>query len=662
MSNRVVIGGQRLGAGKKMTAEMHGYGRSNHDLSYLWRTTAASGTLIPFMVELGLPGDKFDIDLDTMVMTHPTVGPLFGSYKIQCDVFMTPIRLYQGQLHNDKLGIGRDMAAVKLPQITMIAGSPDYTKDIDNQQINPSSIFAYLGIRGLGQRSGQPAGTACARAFNAVPYLAYWDIYKNYYANKQEEIGAYIHTPVVAVVQTVTAVDVGEGGTPTVIPQQGVGVATAPVRRASQMRLAYTGTQPIPSQIILQTSRGERYASEIWETWTAGGGYLTGKGVKVNTSDEQRLEIISWRYLTANDVRESEPIVATFPLKNIDDVREAILTATTTPTSYNVTKSTVAPYGPPLDDTGGLYSKLASQEGLGLKTYQSDLFNNWISTEWISGTTGVNEIAKVNTAAGSFTIDTLNLTQKIWNMLNRVAISGGSYDDYLEATYDHAQYRRASSPVYMGGLSRELIFQEVVSNAASMDEGSEQPLGTLAGKGVMGKKKKGGKIMVKVDEPSYIIGIFSLTPRLDYSQGNAWDVNLKSMADFHRPALDQIGFQDLITDQMAWWDTGVSGSQTTPPTFKTAGKQPAWINYMTNVNRVLGNFAIRDNEMFMTLNRRYEVNPATRSIKDLTTYIDPVKFNHIFAQTSRDAQNFWVQMSVDINARRKMSAKIMPNL
>ena len=82
---------------------------------------------------------------------------------------------------------------------------------------------------------------------------------------------------------------------------------------------------------------------------------------------------------------------------------------------------------------------------------------------------------------------------------------------------------------------------------------------------------------------------------------------------------------------------------------------------MTAVNEVRGNFAIATNEMFMTLNRRYETN-GDDTIEDLTTYIDPVKFNQIFAQTSIDAQNFWVQIAKDVTARRKMSAKVMPNL
>ena len=47
------------------------------------------------------------------------------------------------------------------------------------------------------------------------------------------------------------------------------------------------------------------------------------------------------------------------------------------------------------------------------------------------------------------------------------------------------------------------------------DAGGVQPQGTLAGKGVMGDKHKGGSVTVKVEEPSYNIGLISLTTRID---------------------------------------------------------------------------------------------------------------------------------------------------
>ena len=86
-----------------------------------------------------------------------------------------------------------------------------------------------------------------------------------------------------------------------------------------------------------------------------------------------------------------------------------------------------------------------------------------------------------------------------------------------------------------------------------------------------------------------------------------------------------------------------------------AGKTVAWINYMTDA------IVTGMSESFMVLNRNYSIN-AGRQIEDLTTYIDPVKFNYIFADTSLDAMNFWVQTKFDIKVRRLISAKQIPNL
>ena len=41
----------------------------------------------------------------------------------------------------------------------------------------------------------------------------------------------------------------------------------------------------------------------------------------------------------------------------------------------------------------------------------------------------------------------------------------------------------------------------------------EEPLGSLAGRG-FNRGKKGGKIVIKCNEPCYIIGIASITPNL----------------------------------------------------------------------------------------------------------------------------------------------------
>jgi len=649
---RKTLGGQRLGSGKKMDVEMHGYERSTHNLSKVLRTTVSPGTLVPFMNLVALPGDTFDIDLSCDIMTHPTIGPLFGSFKVQLDVFQIPMRLYNSYLTYNKSEVGLDMSKIKMPQYTMRAFRPDVEpQDIDNSQINPSSLLSYLGLRGIGRIDPEIESATATREFNAIPWLGYWDIYFQYYANKQEEIGGVIHgASIVLTDQTVDEINITNGmGTtllpvsPTQISLQG-GLSTT-------IEVTYTGTAPDPKQILINTSTNgvksmydlcsgvlDQTAGQILGTYNAMTWGIT--------------EFLNWRYATNADLYTVAPNVTTFPLENINKMRRDIMAWNNTTAPFLITAGSEAPYGYMLQYSGNdVNNALNAQEGLAVKTYQSDLFNNWLRDEYINY---ISSVSSVSTAGDSFSIDSFNFASKVYKLLNRIAVSDGTYESWVETVYGEEMMRRATTPMYMGGLQKELIFQEVISQ--SQTEG--QALGTLAGKGRLAQGGKGGTVVIKVKEPSYIMGIFSLTPRTDYSQGNRWDVHLKTWDDLHKPQLDEIGFQDLITEQMAWWDTtwnSVTWLQ------NSAGKQPAWINYMTDYNETRGNFAIQSNEMFMTLNRRYEYSAET-GIIDLTTLVDPAKYNFIFAETSPDAMNFWCQIGMDITARRVMSAKIMPNL
>ena len=55
----------------------------------------------------------------------------------------------------------------------------------------------------------------------------------------------------------------------------------------------------------------------------------------------------------------------------------------------------------------------------------------------IDGNGGITEITSIDVTAndGKLTMDALNLQQKVYNMLNRIAVSGGTYRDWLETVY-----------------------------------------------------------------------------------------------------------------------------------------------------------------------------------------------------------------------------------
>ena len=117
---------------------------------------------------------------------------------------------------------------------------------------------------------------------------------------------------------------------------------------------------------------------------------------------------------TANQIGQEGGYVETgvitlneFPLKNIDDMRTAILRKTELGTTFEIGDDFDGPpYNQIYEITGiGNNYNYFNLNGLCVKTYQSDIFNNWINTEWLDGENGINAITAVSTAG-----DELRLT------------------------------------------------------------------------------------------------------------------------------------------------------------------------------------------------------------------------------------------------------------
>ena len=92
--------------------------------------------------------------------------------------------------------------------------------------------------------------------------------------------------------------------------------------------------------------------------------------------------------------------------------------------------------------------------------------------------------------------------QLAWWDTALIPIGGGTYDDWLDAVYTHERAKSIENPVYHGSLIKELMFEEVISNSETDVNGDKKPLGTLGGRGRLTQKHKGGKAVIKVNEPS----------------------------------------------------------------------------------------------------------------------------------------------------------------
>lgn len=678
------LGGDRIRSESKMEVYLPNFGRSSHNVGKIIRTSQACGTIVPYWCQIGMDGTTFYIDITTKVKTLPTTGPVFGSFKHQIDVFVIPIRLYIAALHNNALGVGLNMSKVLLPQFQVYtANASIYENDTNRGQVNPSSLLSYLGIKGFGRSDVNQY----LRRFPAIFNLAYWDIFKNYYANKQEE-KAYVITGVDHIWKKIQIGD----GTHWDVTWTNNSAETHEVKTSSQkqyyIRLEFeekispetvneiqflTNNPQIPTIASNGITRlGDTFVFERTDPEAPGirppehprkATNVYMYGIKQSIKFAYKISATSGKNLITMPDNQKIKLTA-FPLKNIDDERTAILAAPSS--SAYVVENTKLPYMaatgtlelPSHDRSKTYHSSNAwfSQAGLAVKTYLSDRFNNWLNTEWIDGTTGgINAITAVDVSEGKLTMDALILQKKIFNMLNRVAITDGTYQAWREATYGIRSTTLPESPIFCGGMQSEIAFDEIVSNAAT----DEEPLGTLAGRGVATMYKSGRGLKIKCTEPSMIMALGSITPRVDYSQGNKWWTRLQNMDDFHKPTLDAIGFQELIAEEAAAWTTETSENY--QHKYQSLGKQPSWIEYTTDVNETYGEFAAGMPLAFMCLNRVYEEN-ENGAIKNASTYIDPTIYNSIFAESRLSAQNFWVQVAFDVTARRVMSAKQIPNL
>lgn len=676
------LGGDRLRSESKMEVYLPNFGRSSHNVGKIIRTSQACGTIVPYWCQIGLDGTTFYIDITTKVKTLPTTGPVFGSFKHQIDVFVIPIRLYIAALHNNALGVGLNMSKVLLPCFqAMSANTSIYEHDTNRGQVNPSSLLAYLGIKGFGRSDVNQY----LRRFPAMFNLAYWDIFKNYYANKQEE-KAYVITGIDHIWKKIS---IGDGVTwlkTWTDNQSEVYRIEATAEKPKYIRLEFEeNISPEEVNEIQFLTNDPNLAVAANKLTKLGDAFIFERtdpdalGLKEPENPKKATKVYVYKVKKIIQIAynkgisgknpitmpENQKIKLTpFPLKNIDDERTTILAApSSSPYILDPNKmpyaAAIAPIEiPNYNRTKTYFSSNAwySQAGLAVKTYLSDRFNNWLNTEWIDGTTGgINAITAVDVTDGKLTMDALILQKKIFNMLNRVAITDGTYQAWREATYGIRSATLPESPIFCGGMQSEIAFDEIVSNSAT----DEEPLGTLAGRGVATMYKSGRGLKIKCTEPSMVMALGSITPRVDYSQGNKWWTRLETMDDFHKPTLDAIGFQELITDEMAAWNTELDDNYNY--IYSSLGKQPSWIEYTTDVNETYGEFAAGMPLAFMCLNRVYEEN-EDGTIGNASTYIDPTIYNNIFAESRLSSQNFWVQVAFDVTARRVMSAKQIPNL
>lgn len=658
------IGKNTLGDNNKMNVRLHEYNMSTHDISTVFRSTIGVGTLVPFVKILCQKGDTIDMQIMNKTLTQPTLGPLFGTFKLQHFVFFGGFRLYNSWLHNNRTGIGMKMSDIKLPIIYSTTNANGLTEHSN------SCLYKYLGWSGSRRTDAQKRNGVTKQA---VPFLIYQDIFKNYFANTQEKDFYMIGVQSIptkleaanAIAPINNAKKEGDNYIVQIGTEQGIMGQTKTVTLTVKDGNISNYANFWKKTSVLYTS--DANMDPIRRTLDSLTSNATGRTITLDKTGEPTWAMKSFVY--KYETTEKVINLVQTKLEVLDELRDVILhkkgneTLLIHDTEVNQEKGGSAELAEYIK--GVRASQNAEQGGLLIKTYDSDIFNNFVRNEWIEGAGSIGEKTAIDITAndGKLTMDALNLQQKVYNLLNRIAVSGGTYRDWLDTVYTAGKYiDRPETPVFIGGMTQYIEFDEIISKSASSTEYGTQPLGDIAAIGRGGKPTNSGHIHYQCEEPGYIIGVMAITPMVDYSQGNDFDLNLTTLDDIHKPALDGIGYQNLIQETMVGTTAEYKSPYTANIVQKTFNKTVAWIDYMTNYNKTFGHFAVGGNLDFMVLNRRYDTSQDESTINDLTTYIDPTKHIEIFADTDITSQNFWVQTAMNITRRGNYSAKQIPFL
>lgn len=163
--------------------------------------------------------------------------------------------------------------------------------------------------------------------------------------------------------------------------------------------------------------------------------------------------------------------------------------------------------------------------------------------------------------ASTFGVNDLRLAFQMQKLLERAALGGARYTEYLKAQYGVSNGdSRLQRPEWIGAMKVPVIFSEVLQTS----EDGSTPQGNMAGHGITAGIKTLGTY--RATEFGVVMGLFSVMPKPAYSQGVDRQWLKETRWDFFNPLLVNLGEQavthaEIYTSATPADNTSVFGYQ-----------------------------------------------------------------------------------------------------
>lgn len=292
----------------------------------------------------------------------------------------------------------------------------------------------------------------------------------------------------------------------------------------------------------------------------------------------------------------------------------------------------------------GAFTNAAPENNFGFKS--ADATTPVARTNAANALTNAMNFFNANTvnlgAATTFNVSDLRLAFQIQKWLERNARAGARYTEFLKAHYGVApRDERLQRPEYIGGSKSPVIVSEVLQTGST--DGTS-PQGNMAGHGITVDRNFVASYHAK--EFGLIMGIMSVMPEADYSQGVNRQWLRRSRYDFYSPEFADLSEQAIETEEI--YATGVLAENRA-----IWGYQGRYDEMRTKQNMIAG--LMRTTYDHWHLGRQFAASPLLN-----TAFVECVPRKDVFAAPAEPG--LIVNVGNKIMAVRPIPAQAEPGL
>lgn len=507
-----------------------------------------------------------------------------------------------------------------------IARRSDIPGSVNDMLLPFATFFAdnsrFLPIyKSLVETSENPAffyGGSYSYTYNAVPFLAYIDIFMNFVANPSEKYVYNIGT---------SSITFNRSGGENVYFLTSELVSTPfSVMQAivpSIRRSGYTFLHDVPN-----------------EDGVLADYYLVSNKVLPTLSDDANdvylylgfnlEERISGNRRTYNPFVSSSRFIFHSSLTSYQDVINTIVEGV---------------------DNGNIYN----HEGMFLVPYLPDYFTTWLDPDDIQFSRQI--------VSSDMSVQSLRLAERKWADFGRQIVNRSKrYTSWLETAFgvNGPTLNMSTKPIWVGRDDIMVNFQNITSNAETDKTTYTGTLGSNVSRADFKTQYNDVKpIRFTTQEPGLLMCVSYIVPEVSYGKGVDKFLLKRKFGDLYRVPYDAIGFQTTDSREL---DAGCSNPGI------NIGYNISWVEYMTKVNTHVGLFNTKSFRSWLLSRETVESDtvpmPGVPTKPDPwylqnSTYIDPDMFNHSFVSIGQGTDNFIVQTLFNFECKLPMSNQIL---